>query len=109
MNKEKKQKVLLGVLVVLLLGAGSIWYFVRDTGPIEQEGTGGSSERKRRVRSTTKEERSVRKTRESLAPEERQAERTKRERATRERKERTRRSGPRKAKKKKKEKTAPAA
>ena len=29
---EKKQKILLGVLGVLVLGMGSFWYFTRDTG-----------------------------------------------------------------------------
>lgn len=32
MAADKKQKMLLGGLAVLILGMGSVWYFTRDTG-----------------------------------------------------------------------------
>ena len=32
MDEQKKQKVLLALVAVVFLGAGSVWYFTRDTG-----------------------------------------------------------------------------
>ncbi len=51
MNGDKKQKMMLGGLVVLLLGMGSWWFVFRDTGPEEISLTkAGSGEAKKRER-----------------------------------------------------------
>lgn len=108
MDEQKKQKVIIGVLAVLMLGAGSFWYMSRETtdenmqqfksGPVVRK------ERKKADQSAKK----TRKKRVAKAPSERKAfvrkQRDDSERTSATRKKR-RRSG---AKKVKKDKLVPA-
>ena len=80
MDQEKKQKVILGVVAALIIGAGGIWYTTRDSGTTEtqavQKDSGPKKRRgadvaatkkvgkKKRTAATVKKTASVQKTRE---------------------------------------------
>lgn len=110
MAEDKKQKVMLAVLGVLIVGMGSYWFVFRDSGPqTVRDDDNQTAERKRRERKAPEETTSRRRARE--APEqtvERASRREKREVRERPSVDRRRRKVGRK-KKKKKKLTAPAA
>lgn len=104
-----KQKIVLGVLAVLILGAGSIWYMFRDSGSqkVEREQTGERTQRRQRtVEVAEKKERQKRDTAVEAVEtrERRERETVAEERGTRKTRERVQAKV-----KKKKKKLAPAA
>ncbi len=110
MDQAKKQKVMLGVLVVALLGMGTVWYFGRDadsrgttavkqTGARKKRAGADGVKKKAKGRATRKTAKRVK------ATAERRQRETKVRDATKERKTRKRST----KKKKKKKSFAPAA
>ena len=67
---EKKQKILLGVLVVLILGmGGTYWFVIRDTGPKRQAVIDrGEVVKEKRQRGGTEEEKAKRVKRDKSRP-----------------------------------------
>jgi len=64
MDEQKKQKVLIGVLAVVALGAGGYWFAGRDSGDdIAATITLGGTERKERTKEVASEEKVDRKSR----------------------------------------------
>ena len=110
MTDDKKQKILLGVLGVLILGMGSWWFVFRDTGPkaedTDESARAGPKERRTATTSDDKEKRTRRK--KAVAKTETRERKT-REVATREAKVKERRSRGKKKRKKKKDRQPPAA
>lgn len=108
MTAEKKQKVLMVVLGVLVLGAGSVWYVTRDgnSGGNDLSSQTGAKKTKR-VRDTTKTKKTKRASRAKRDPTER-AEKSVRERTERKASKKSRR-GKRGSKIKKKKKSLPPA
>jgi uncharacterized protein HemX len=100
MTQDRKQKVLLGVLVALILGAGTTWYVSRDSKTEQVTQTKQKIEKTRRGGSKVADTKKVRAKRKSSVKEEVKAERSKRE--TKERKQQTKKR--RKSNKKKKKK-----
>jgi len=49
MNEQTKQKVLVGFLAVLIIGAGSFWYMGRDTSSSNVNYASGPTQRRQRV------------------------------------------------------------
>ena len=69
MDDKKKQMLLFGVLGVLVLGAGSYFLFLRDTGPTKKHDTTQREARAReRKAPTTKKETARRPTRQRTTP-----------------------------------------
>ena len=110
MTSDQKQKTLLGVLGVLILGMGSTWWFVfRDTGPkTDQTGTTQTKEKKRRRVTGTTEKKEKRQRRKVEAKTEKRERKT-REVVERETKVKARRTKGKKKRKKKKDRQPPAA
>lgn len=109
MDEQKKQKVLVGILAVLILGAGSVWYMSRDDSSSSQQNVeSGPAVRKQRKQSTQTVKK-IRKKREQKASKTKTAvvrkQRDDTDRSTATRKKRVRRGD----KKIKKEKLVPAA
>lgn len=108
MTNDKKQKMLLGLLSVLILGAGSWWMF-RDTGSkTQQVATTGASEKKKRRTADTEKKKTSRKTRKKATAKTETRERKTREVAERKTSAKKRR-GKSKSKRKKKKDTQPPA
>lgn len=108
MDEQKKQKILIGVLAVAILGAGGFWYMGRDASSNNQANV-TAAPTKRRVRekkeSTTKRTRRKRERKEATANQgSSRRERVEAERTTSSRRKRARGSG----KKVKKKKITPA-
>ncbi len=110
MADNKRQTVMLGVLGVLVLGAGSTYWFVlRDTGPQTmklKEGPSSTEKKKRRSSEDDDKSKKKKKTRDRTEAKAERVERKTRDRSDREKKKTTkkRRSrGGRKIEKKKKE------
>ena len=107
---EKKQKILLAVLAVLILGmGGTYWFVIRDPGPKRQAAVDqGKTVREKRQRSGTTKEKKERATREKS---ERKAERSDRSERDVKKKEKSRkgRRGKKGKKIKKKKKELPPA
>lgn len=108
MDEQKKQKVMLGVLVAALLGAGGFWYMGRDANSNKQANvaTGPTQRRVREKKATTtKRSRKKRERKEATANQgSKRRERVESERTTSSRRKRARGSG----KKVKKKKIVPA-
>lgn len=110
MAMDNRQKTLLGVLVVLVLGMGSWFVFLRDSGPATAANT-GPKERVVKVRDTKKDSGPVRTVRKKEAPETavvEKDERRERDPAEREKADRKKRDA-KKTQEKKAKKIAPAA
>lgn len=109
MTDDKKQKVLLAVLGVLVLGAGSVyWFVIRDANSGGNAAAAqGPTEKRKRVRDTDKTKKTKRTRRAKRATTER-AEKTVRERTERKASKKSRR-GKRGSKIKKKKKALPPA
>jgi hypothetical protein len=109
-TSDQKQKTLLGVLGVLILGMGSTWWFVfRDTGPkIDQTaGTQTKEKKKREVAASTDKKGKRKRTKVEAKTEKR--ERKTREVTERETKAKAKRTKGKKKRKKKEDRQPPAA
>lgn len=54
MDDAKRQKLMIGVLALAIIGAGgSYWFFIRDSGPSTKVSQTAPKERKKRERDTT--------------------------------------------------------
>jgi hypothetical protein len=49
MNEQAKQKILLGVLAILILGAGSFWFLGRESSSSSNDYSPGPARRRQRV------------------------------------------------------------
>lgn len=110
---SNKQKILLGVLVVLLvgMGGGTYWFVFRDTAPKYEVTTDQSKvqRRERRTSGATKEKRTRRSRRTAREDEEERVERRERKVGERKKSHRRRRTKGRKTIKKKKKELPPVA
>lgn len=109
MDSQKKQKVILALVAVLVLGAGSsFWFFGRDSSSAASK-TGNTGPAVRRVRDTTDDKGKARNTRRVRARKEKAPVQVRAERKVAEKKSTRRKARGRGAKKVKKAKKAPAA
>ena len=108
---EKKQRIVLGVLVVLILGmGGTYWFVIRDTGPKRQAVIDrGEVVKEKRQRGGTKKEKATRARRKKSSPKTERVERETREVKKKEKTRKGRRGKKGKKIKKKKKELPPAA
>lgn len=53
MDDAKRQKIMIGVLALLAIGAGGYWFLLRDSGPSQTVTQSAPTERKKRERDAT--------------------------------------------------------
>lgn len=61
MDDAKRQKVMIGVLALLVIGAGGYWFLGRDSGAAPKMSQSAPKERKKRDRDTTEAEKAPKK------------------------------------------------
>lgn len=109
MNDQKKQKVILALVVALVLGAGtSFWYLRSDSGSGAQK-TGNTGPTVRRERDTTGQKGKSRNKRRARKKEDKAPVKVRATREVTEKKKKSRKTRGRSTKKIKKKKTSPAA